>query len=58
MTFPSVGGLVALDGLNRNRQEVHNVGDYIRFFLFVKSDIEANVDYLAVLHIVFLAFQS
>ncbi len=58
MTFPGTGGFVALSELNRDRQKVHNDGDYNRFSLFVKSDIETDVDDLSILHIVFFAFKA
>ncbi len=56
MTIPGAGGLVALSGLDRDRREVHIDGDYSRFLIFVKLDIETDVNDFAILHIIFFAF--
>lgn len=58
MAVPGAGGLVALSGLNRDRKNEHDGSDYNNFFRFVKSNIEANVDDLAILHIVLFAFEA
>ena len=39
ITVPSVGRLVALGGLNNDRQIEHDGGEYNRFLGFVKSEI-------------------